>query len=325
MNTQTTFMGLQIQSPIVIGSCGFTKETAKLKEIEQAGAGAIILKSIFEEQILNETSNNLRNQNYFASPEAYDYVSNYSKSNAVDKYINLIKDAKQIVNIPIIASINCISNDEWLNFASKIETAGADGIELNMFVLPSDVNLNAEDIERFYEDTIAIIRRAVNIPISIKLSYYFTSLARFVQKISLMGIANINIFNRFLKTDIDIDNIITKPANILTSQDEIYDTIRWTSILSNVVKCSLTAGGGVHKEEDCIKLLLAGANTVQIVSALYEQGLDFITKCNEKFLQWGEKNNFKSINDFRGKLAIKTNHPSDFLRVQFMKYFAEIK
>jgi dihydroorotate dehydrogenase (fumarate) len=325
MDIKTTFVGLEIKSPIIVGSSGLTSEVSKLKELEKAGAGAIVLKSIFEEQILNETSNNMRNKEFFAFSDSYDYIAQYSQSNAVNKYIELITEAKQTLTIPVVASINCVSNSEWLNFALKMQQAGADAIELNMFILPSDVNLASEDVERFYEETIQIIRRAVTIPISIKISSYFTALARFVQKISLMGVANLNIFNRFCLTDIDIDTMTTNPAHIMTNQDDVYDTIRWTAILSKFAKCPLTAGGGVHKEADVVKLLLAGANNVQIVSALYSKGFDFITKSNEFLIEWGEKHNFNAISNFRGKMAMESNQPSAFLRVQFMKYFAGIK
>jgi dihydroorotate dehydrogenase (fumarate) len=318
-------MGLEISSPIIVGSCGLTSDIETIKKIEKAGAGAVILKSIFEEQILNETSNNVRNQEFYTFPEAYDYVMNYSQSHAVDKYIDLIQKAKQTVKIPIIASINCISSAEWLNFATNIEQAGADGIELNMFLLPSDVNMTTDDVERFYEDTIRIIRRAVRIPISVKISNHFTDLAHFVQRLSLMSIANINIFNRFMMMDVDIDELKAKPAHITTNKDEIYETIRWTAILSNVVKCPLTAGGGVHNEADAVKLLLAGANTVQIVSSLYDKGIDFITECNEFLAQYMLKHKYNTIEEFRGKISLKSNQPSAFLRVQFMKYFSDMK
>jgi dihydroorotate dehydrogenase (fumarate) len=328
MNINAKFMGLNIKSPIIVGSCGLTAEIETLKQMDNAGAGAVVLKSVFEEQILQQANNNLRNADYYGFPEAYDYIKENSQSHAIEKYLNLLRQAKQNLSIPVIASINCISNSEWLNFATKLEAEGADGIELNMFVLPSDTDLTTEDVERFYEDTIHIIKRAVAIPISIKISTYFTSLARFVQKLSWLGISNLNIFNRFCLTDIDIETLTTKPAHIKTSQDEIYDTIRWCAILSSVKnhKCSLTAGGGVHHEEDVIKLLLAGADTIQTVSAIYLQGVDFIQKSNERLATWMQEKNYSALSDFKGMLAIdKEQQASSFHRVQFMKYFADIK
>ena len=325
MDIKTKFVGLETKSPIIVGSCGLTSDISNLKQLEEAGAGAIVLKSIFEEQILNEANNSAKTSNSFAFSETYDYIVNYSKSNAINGYIDLIREAKQTLTIPIIASVNCISNTEWLNFALKVQQAGADAIELNMFILPSDASLTAEAIETFYEKTIQMIHKAITIPVSVKISPYFTDLARFVQKISLKGIANLSIFNHFYSMDIDIDAMEAKPAPIMTNEDDIYNTIRWTAILSNVAKCPLTAGGGVYKEADVVKLLLAGANNVQIVSSVYTKGFDFITKCNDFLIQWGESHAFDKIDDFKGKMAIASGQSSAFLRVQFMKYFAEIK
>ena len=259
MNTTTNFMGLKIKSPIIVGSCGLTSDLETLKKIEKAGAGAVILKSVFEEQIMQEMANNLNiTSDYEYSPETYDYVVSHTQEQSIDKYVNLIKAAKQELSIPIIASVNCISASQWISFASKMEQAGADGVELNMFILPSDVNTTTDDVERIYEDVIQSIRRAISIPVSLKISPYFSSLARFAQKVSWMGIANLHIFNRFATQDIDINKICLESANVFSSPSDIHRVLRWTAILSNIINCPLTAGGGVHKPQDVIKLLLAG-------------------------------------------------------------------
>lgn len=327
MNTTTDFMGLKIKSPIIVGSCGLTSDLETLKKIENAGAGAVILKSVFEEQIMQEMANNLNiTTDYEYSPETYDYVVSHTQEQSIDKYVNLIKVAKQELTIPIIASVNCISASQWISFASKMEQAGADGVELNMFILPSDVNMTTDDVERIYENVIQSIRRSVSIPISLKISPYFSSLARFAQKVSWMGIANLNIFNRFAKHDIDIDKMCSMPANVFSSSSDIHRVLRWTAILSNIIHCPLTAGGGVHKPQDVIKLLLAGASTVQVVSAVYEQGVEFIAEANKMLQDWMSEKGFQSIEEFRGKLAVEKNEKSSaFHRVQFMKYFANIK
>lgn len=327
MDITTNFMGVRIKSPVVVGSCGLTSDLATLKKIEEAGAGAVILKSVFEEQILQEMTNSLKmSSNFGFSPETYDYVVSHTKEQSLDKYMSLIKTAKSELSIPIIASVNCVSASQWISLAGRMEQAGADGVELNMFVLPSDVNLTTDDVERFYEDVIQSIKRALSIPISIKISSYFSSLARFAQKLSWMGIANLHIFNRFASQDINIDKICTEPANVFSSPSDLPRVIRWTAILSNIIHCPLTSGGGVHKPQDVIKLLLVGASTVQVVSALYEQGTEFISEANALLESWMKEKNFKSIDEFRGKLAVeKNNNSSTFHRVQFMKYFAGIK
>lgn len=321
-------MGFNIKSPIVVGSCGLTSNIETLKKIEQAGAGAVILKSLFEEQITQEMNVNIKvySANFSGYPEAYNYIQEHTKGEAISNYINLIKEAKKNLTIPVIASINCITASEWLPFVKMVEDAGADGIELNMFILPSDISLSHEDIERLYEDIVHIIKRATSLPISLKISHYFSSLTRFAQKISWLGITNLNIFNRFYQSDINIDTLETIPVNIKSNQDELFNTIRWTAIISPEIRCNLTSGSGVHKTEDVIKLLLAGADTVQIVSVLYDEGLNFIVEANNKLQKWMEQKGFSSINQFKGKLSVKKNKDaSAFHRVQFMKYYSGIE
>ena len=320
-------MGRTIKSPVIAGSCGKTAEVGNIKLLEDKGVGAVILKSLFEEQISQEISNNMRlMQNAGEMAEAYSYIAEHTKHDNVDKYLNLIRQAKESTDIPIIASINCVSANEWIQFASAVEQAGADGLELNMFIMPTNINTSSEDVEQVYQDTIQIMRRSVSLPLSLKISSYSAALAKLCQKLSWMGIANLSIFNRFIEHDIDINEQTVKPVNILSSEDELYHTIRWTAILSKLVNCPLTAGGGVHKPEDIVKLLLAGANTVQVASALYTEGADFIENANNLLRQWMEEKKYHKINDFKGRLAIdKNDRASSFFRVQYMKYFSGIE
>lgn len=328
MDINTKFLGLEIKNPIIVGSSDLTSNIKSLKKVEEAGAGAVILKSLFEEQITQEMNVNVRtySSNFSGYPEAYDYIKQSTKHESISKYLDLIKDAKRELSIPVIASINCITASEWMSFVKKIEDAGADGIELNMFVLPSDVNLTHEDIERFYEDVIQIVKRATSLPISLKISNYFTSLTRFAQKISWLGIANLNIFNRFYSSDIDIDTLTTHSVAKYSTYHEFYNILRWTSILSEEIRCNLTSGTGVSSVDDPIKLLLAGADTVQVVSALHIEGIDFITKANERLKDWMNEKGYDSIADFKGKLSVKkSKEAGPFQRVQYMKYFSEIE
>lgn len=327
MDISTKFMGCTINSPIIAGSCGKTAELGNIKLLEDNGAGAVILKSLFEEQISQEVSNNMRMmQNAGEMIEAYTYIAEHTKHDNIDKYLNLIRNSKESVKIPVIASVNCVSASDWVQFATSIQQAGADGLELNMFIMPTNINMSSEDVEQVYEDTIQILRRAVTIPISLKISYYSAALAKLCQKLSWMGIANLSVFNRFIEHDIDIMTESTRPVNILSNENELYHTIRWTAILSKLINCPLTAGGGVHKPEDIVKLLIAGANTIQVASVLYNEGFEFIQKANEFLKHWMEEKNYHKLNDFRGRLAIdKNDKASTFYRVQFMKYFSGIE
>lgn len=328
MDTKVKYMGFDIESPIIAGSCGKTADVDNVRKLEDAGVGAVILKSLFEEQITLEASNNVwAAQNVGEMAEAYNYIAEHTKHEQLEKYLELIRLCKQSVRVPIIASINCISAGEWLQFARNIQQAGADGIELNMFIMPSSVNTSGDDVEQIYEATIQTIRRAVpDFPISVKISSYSSSLSKLCQKLSWMGISTLSIFNRFIEHDIDIDTLQVKPAAIFSDPSEIYNTIRWTAIVSKIIHCPLTAGGGVHKEEDIIKLLLAGAQTVQVASALYGEDFSFVTRANKKLREWMESKSYNHIKDFRGRLAIdKSNTASNFYRVQYMKYFSGIQ
>ncbi|MBR1627434.1 MAG: dihydroorotate dehydrogenase-like protein [Bacteroidales bacterium] len=327
MDISTKFMGCNISSPIIAGSCGKTANLDNIKQFEDCGVGAVILKSLFEEQISQEANNHMRlMQNAGEMIEAYTYIAEHTKHDNIEKYLNLIRSAKESTRIPIIASVNCVSASEWLQFASSIQNAGADGLELNMFILPTSINMSSEEVEQVYEDTVQMLRRVITIPISLKISYYSAALAKFCQKLSWMGIANLSIFNRFIEHDIDIMEEATKPVNIFSTENELYHTIRWTAILSKLINCPLTAGGGVHKEEDVVKLLLSGANTIQVASALYDQGAEFITKANTFLKQWMQEKNYHKLSDFRGRLAIdKNDKASTFYRVQYMKYFSGIE
>lgn len=327
MDTSTQYMGRTIKSPIIVGSCGKTFNLENIKKMEDAGAGAIILKSLFEEQITQESNNVWVAHNTGEMMEAYNYIVEHTKHNQLDNYLELIRKAKESVEVPIIASVNCISANEWLQFTQAIKSAGADGIELNMFVMPSSVNISADEVENIYENTIQTLKRAVpNFPISLKISPYSASLAKLCQKLSWMGISSLSIFNKFLQHDIDIDTQTIKPASILSNENDLYNTIRWSAILSKLINCNLTAGGGVHRPEDIIKLLLVGANAVQVVSVLYEEGFSFISKANEFLTEWMQRKSYHRLSDFRGRLAIdKNSTASAFYRIQYMKYYAGIE
>lgn len=327
MDISAKFMGFDIQSPVIAGSCSKTGNLDNIKRLEDKGIGAVILNSLFEEQISKENSNNMRLIHDAGDMrEAYNFISSKTDIQPISEYLELIRKAKESTNIPIIASINCISTNEWMQFATDIQQAGANGLELNMFTLPVDVYISAEEIECLYEDTIQIIRRAVSIPISLKISSYSASLAKLCQKLSYMGISNLSIFNRFIQHDIDINKEEFIPTNFLSDEKEIYKTISWTAVLSNLINCSLSASGGVHSPEDVIKLLLVGASTVQLRSVLFTQGFDFVQQANDYLKSWMQNKGYQKLNAFKGHMAIQKNSTaSAFFRVQYMKYYSDVE
>ena len=324
---KTKYMGLELKNPIIVGSSGLTNSVENIIEIEKNGAGAVVLKSLFEEQIMQEISKTISHDEHSnLYPEATDYIINYSKDNAVSNYLTLIKDAKAAVNIPVIASINCVSSLEWTSFASKIEEAGADALELNIFILPSDPKKSGDENEKMYLDIIQSIQKVVSIPIAVKLSYYFSSLAKTALSLSWTGIAGMVLFNRFFSPDIDIDTFEVKPTNVFSTPEELSISLRWVAMLSSRLHCDIAASTGIHDGEAVIKQLLAGAKAVQISSVLYKNGFGEIKPMLAELESWMGKHKFNSLNDFIGKMSIKeTDNPAAYERVQFMKYFSGIE
>ncbi|MEI6349266.1 MAG: dihydroorotate dehydrogenase-like protein [Bacteroidota bacterium] len=324
---KTKYLGLELKSPIIAGSCGMTNSIEHLVELEKAGAGAIVLKSIFEEQIINEISQNIMEQNLdFMYPEAIDYIANYTEMYKLEEYIAFIREAKKSVAIPIIASINCSSAGEWTKYAKKIQDAGADAIELNIFVLPANVKITSDQYENQYFAIVDSIKKHVSIPIAVKTSVYFSAFAKMIEKLSWSGVNGFVMFNRFYSPDIDIENFKITSANVFSKGDEYTLPLRWTAILHDVIKSDICASTGIHDGETAIKMILAGANAVQVASALYKPGFQVITDMNNTIENWMERHNYKSVEEFRGKMSYKNiENPSAYQRIQFMKYFSGIE
>lgn len=327
VNLETKYMGLSLKNPLIVGSSGLTNSVENIIEIEKNGAAAVVLKSLFEEQINYAVEKTYSTHaDVYPHTEADDYIRNYTRQNDVGKYLSLISDAKNAVGIPVIASINCVSGEEWSSFASSIEEAGADGLELNVFVLPSDPTKTAEENEAVYFKVIDEVLKKVNIPVSLKISYYFSSLARMAITLSWKGIKGLVLFNRFFSPDIDIENFEIKTSNVFSTPSDLALSLRWVAMLSAHVKCDLAASTGVHSGMAMIKQLLAGATAVQVASVLYKKGFKEIGSMLEELENWMERKNFNYIQDFRGKMGVeKAKNPAAYERVQFMKHFSGIE
>lgn len=326
IDLSTQYMGLKLRNPLIAASSGLTNKVEHLKELNEKGIGAIVLKSIFEEQINAQAHQLFKQASAFDYAEAYDYIVNYSSAHAVDEYLNLIQQAKKIVTVPVIASINCYSLSEWTSYVKKVEQAGADGIELNIFILPSDPNLLSAEIEKQYLNIIDKVLEQTSIPVSIKLGYYFTDLARFVTQLSWKKIKGIVLFNRTYAPDIDIENLKVIAAHPFSTSHEVSLPLRWIALLSERVQCDFCASTGVHTHEDVIKLILAGAKAVQIASAFYQKGFDIIPDILKGVEEWMQRHGFNKLSDFRGKLSYhSTTNPAAYERIQFMKYFSNIE
>ena len=326
-NLSTSYMGFNLKNPIIVGSSGLTNSVENIIEIEKNGAAAVVLKSLFEEQINNMVDKAMNSgADNFYYPEADDYISNYTKLNDVENYLNLIKGAKEAVQIPVIASINCVSSADWISFANKMQAAGADGLELNIFVLPSDPKRDAAQNEAVYFEIIEKVKKELTIPIAIKISSYFSGLANMAVKLSWTGIKGMVLFNRFFSPDIDIDTFKVTATNVFSHPEELATSLRWVAMLSSRLECDVAASTGVHDGAAVIKQLLAGANAVQISSVLYKKGFGQIGAMLKELEEWMDKHNFSSIDDFLGKMSIKEmDNPAAYERVQFMKHFSGIE
>ncbi len=326
MDTRTKYLGLDLKTPIVVGSCGLTADIEKLAEMEAAGAGAIILKSVFEEQIIYDIKRNTHvvapTDNY---GDSYEYIAQHVADDSMGRYFSLIREAKKRLTIPVIGSINCFSYENWLTYASKFQEAGCDALELNLSILPYETSLSSDDVERTFSQIINTLRKSITIPISIKVGTYFTDMAKQMQQLSWMGIQGVTMFNKSVEVDIDIENETLKNASYLSTPEQLYNTLRWVAILSKKMRCDISASTGVFTSDDVVKLLLAGAGTVQVVSCLYKNGIGYLRNLNDGLTAWMQRKGYDNLQQFRGKLAVQpTDKASVAMRTQFMKYFAEI-
>ena len=321
-------MGLTLKNPLIVGSCGLTTSIENLKQMEKSGAAAVVLKSIFEEEILVEIAENLEEAKknsliYTELSETLDYIDLHTKEENLKDHLNLIRDAKKELLIPVIASINCVSDSEWNDFARKIQDAGADALELNIFLNP--VNSNDLDYEKVTINIIRKVLKTVSIPVSVKLSNCFSNLGHSLVKISETGISGMVLFNRFFSPDIDINYFNVTAANKFSSPEEYVKPLRYIALLSDKVKCGLAASTGIHQGDSIIKQLLAGADAVQVVSALYLHGIDYITQMLSDLEKWMLNKKYNSIQQFKGKMSFSNlPNPAIYERMQFMKHYGKI-
>jgi len=314
-------MGLTLRSPIIVSSSRLTSTVENLVEAEENGAGAVVLKSLFEEQIISSANSLSVSAGY---PEADDYIDYYIKSHSVDEYIDLIVKAKKNLSIPVIPSINCFSSEGWIDFARKIAGSGADALEINVFFMPLDRKRSASDSEKVYFDLITKLKKAVNIPLAFKIGNRFSNILYMIDQFYIRGIKGVVMFNRFYEPDIDVEKLEIVPAPVFSTAEERRYVLRWIAMASaQDIKIDISASTGVKDGEDAIRYLLAGASTVQVCSVLYQKGLPYLNTLNREISDWMTKHNFNSISDFRGKLNwVNYSKPAVFERNQFMKHFA---
>jgi len=327
----TKYLGLTLRNPIVIGSSGLTNSIKEIVELAKNGAGAVVLKSIFEEQILLQAEYSIRKavadeMMYTDFSETLDYIDVHIKENELGTYLSLIHEVKNKVNIPIIASINAVTSHEWISFAKRIEEAGADAIELNIFLMPFNLNKGCEENEQAHYDILRKVKQQVNIPVSVKISPYFSNLGKVVKNLEANGADGVVLFNRFSTPDIDIQKMKVIHGDILSHASDMANSLRWIAILAKRVNLSLAASTGVHDGEAVVKQILAGATVTQLASTIYKHGPSYILEVVKFVNDWMENKGFNYIDQVRGRLSQETTkNPNAYERMQFMKYFGDIK
>ncbi len=320
MDTSTRYMGLTLKNPVVVSSSRITNSYEKIMECIDNGAGAITLKSLFEEQIIGDIEAKLSdNQMYFWYPEATDFVKNISKDHGVNEYIKLLKNVKSASPVPVIASINCNTAHEWPVFAKELQDAGADALELNISVFPFDENVESKDIEEIYVQIISEVKKHITIPVAAKIGPCFTNIIRIVNRLCVAGIDGVVLFNRFFRPDINIDKGEIIYDNYLSEPSEMTRSLRWIGLLSGKVGCDLIANTGIHDHEAVIKQIMAGASAVQVCSVLYKKGIPYLGNLVAGLEKWMQENRVMSIEKLKGSILIGQENSAAFERVQFMR------
>ena len=319
---KTRFAGLELSSPVIVGSSSQTASVSKLVEFEKAGAGAVVLKSLFEESITMEIAANDTD----IHPEAYDYLAGYIGEKVLSDYLGLIREAKKSLSIPVIASIACHTDGKWEEFAKRIEEAGADALELNIMSLCTARNYTAGRFEKMNADIIAHVSRIINIPVIAKIGSNLTNPVELCDRFLSLGAKGVVLFNRFYPTDIDIDKIQFSSGNPFTSSSDLSLPLRWAGIVSAAVTgLSVAVSGGVDSWQGVAKSLLSGASAVEVASCVIREGASWISSANEGLKNWQDAKGFESIADYQGKLnAADPDNADKLARTQFIKHFSQV-
>lgn len=321
-NLTTSFAGLLLRNPFIVSSSGLTNSADKNKKLCENGAGAIVLKSLFEEQITLEAKQ-VEDTSYY--PEGMEYLSEYIRQHKLGEYIKLIKDSKAVCDIPIIASINCYTDSDWIEFAQRIEEAGADALEINILSLQTTLMYEYGEFEQRHIDILRHIKKTIKIPVIVKLGDNLTNPIKLIDQLHANGAAAVVLFNRFYQPDINIDKMEHSSGEVFSNSSDFSHPLRWIGIASSVVtQIDYAASGGICCPENIVKSILAGASAVEVCSALYKEGNKFIEKCNTFLGSWMQEKGFDSIEQFKGRLKTKdVQGVNTFERTQFLKYFGQ--
>lgn len=320
---KTKYLGLEIGSPLVASASALSKKLDNIKIMEDSGLGAVVLYSLFEEEISHESKalNHFlvrHDESFWESVTFYPDLGNYNVG--PEKYLKLIQDAKKTVGMPVIGSLNSVSTGDWIKYAELIEDAGADALELNLYFLSTDKDLYADELEKAQVELVRDIRKSIKIPLAVKLSPFYTSLPNFADTITKAGANGLVLFNRFYQPDLDIEELNVVPKLTLSTSADLLLPLRWIAILFDRVKTQFALTSGVHTADDVAKAIMAGSNAVMTASELVKNGIQSATKLIEDFTSWMEDHEYDSVDQMRGVLSQKSvEHPAAFERANYMK------
>lgn len=323
---KTIFAGLELRNPVIIGSSGRSSKADLNKRLEDGGAGAIVLKSLFEENIVRRTAH-LTDISHASTPSAHseqaDYLQGYMRDEALREYLDLIRESKQLCTIPIIASINCFSLGEWVEFAHEVESAGADAIELNIMSIRTAKEYHHGDFERHHIEILSAVNERTRLPVIVKIGANLTNPVALVERLYAHGAAAVVLFNRMYQPDINIERMEYTSGWVLSNESDIATPLRWCGIVSGAVpQIDIALSGGVHSGAAIVKALLAGASAVEVCSAIYRHGEEWIASALSFVGQWLEAHGYRTLLDARGLMCARDLEYAEMLeRVQFLRYF----
>jgi dihydroorotate dehydrogenase (fumarate) len=325
----TRYMGLTLKNPIVPSASPLSKKVSGIKQMEDAGAAAVTMYSLFEEQIDLEAlaQHHFLEQTLFMSAEATAYFPKTADYNrGPDGYLDLIREAKAAVDIPIIGSLNGVTTGGWTRYARMIEQAGADALELNVYLIPTRISLSSEGVENTYLEILREVKAQVKIPVAMKLSPFFSAMPNMAHRLDRAGADALVLFNRFYQPDFDLADLTVIPHLMLSTPWELRLPLRWVAILYGHVAASLALTSGVHTAEDAIKAVMAGADVVNVCSVLLEKGPGYIAELVQGFGQWMEANEYESVDQMKGALSQRNvAEPAAFERANYMKVLGSWK
>jgi dihydroorotate dehydrogenase (fumarate) len=322
MDLSTKYLGLKLKNPLVVSASPLSEEIGNIRKMEDSGAAAVVMHSLFEEQIAMESAELDRSlslgESYAESLSYFPDFSNYKIG--PEGYLEQVAKAKAAVKIPVIASLNGTSSGGWTRYAKKMEEAGADALELNIYTIPTNADVTGEDVVKSHLELVRQVKTSVGIPVTVKLGPYFTAMANVAKRMEQAGANGLVLFNRFYQPDFDLEALEIVPSLQLSNSYELLTRLHWVAILWGRVKLDLAVTGGVHTSYDVLKAMMAGAQVVEMASAVLKRGVNYLKTVESELVAWMEEHEYESIKQMQGSMSQRSvANPNSFLRANYLK------